>query len=372
MSEHTIRAVTLAALAGLAACADSGKKFNQWAAPFAELGLVPVEPPNEDLRVGDLFVYPVDPEGERGGSTRTVDRRIGAVGRWASLPVPTALEQEYADRPSLPPTPAWTELRAESRLWPEATTSGGESIFAPGGIPVRLRVVSIPSGARAIGVELVEAMIPSEVVSLTTGKAWQDTKGITITVGSAELYSLSLDALLALLVEEAGDPDERGYVLKSAYRSRLPLVSQLGSGHVWVRVISEVLYVRSMDITIDAVQIDDMQDVPPPDLTAAPKPQETVQVDGDPLLQPFERAGKINRLLADSGTDQTPGVVTRIVSATDSGVTIRRIWQYPIAIAVRGLTLEVQSGTGEIVRIGTLGEPWSNRPLASAPAPEEE
>ncbi|TDJ59160.1 MAG: hypothetical protein E2O40_00480 [Planctomycetota bacterium] len=361
--------ITFSVLATLSACADSGSVRSEWAAPFKRLGLVPVEPPNEDVRVGDLFVYPIDPEGEQGGSTRNVDRRIGAVGRWASLPVSTELDQEYANRPSLPPTPAWTE----DQPWAEATTPGGESIFAPGEIPVRLRLVSIPSGARSIGTDIVETMIPSEVISLTTGEQWQDTKGITITVASAELYSLSLDALLALLVEETDDADGRGYVLKSVYRSRLPLVAQLGSGHVWVRVISEVLYVRSMDIAIDAIHLDDMEDVPPPDLTAAPKPPpEVAHMDGDPLLQPFERAVRINQLLAESGTDQTPGVVTRIVSATDSSVTLRRIWRYPIAIAVRGLTLEVQSGTGEVVRIGTLGEPWPNRPLSSAPAPAAE
>ncbi len=368
-----IQAAALGAMAMLSACADSGPSRAQWAAPFERLGLVPVEPPNEDLRVGDLFVYAVDPEGERGGSTRDVDRRIGAVGRWASLPIATELDKEYERRPSLPPTPAWTELRTEGRPWPEATTPGGESIFARGGVPVRLRHVTIPSGARAVGTELVEAMIPPEVVSLTTGDQWQDTKGITITIGSAELYSLSLDALLALLVQETDDADGRSYVLKSEYRNRLPLVAQLGSGHVWVRVISEVVYVRSMDIAIDAIHVDDMEDIPPPDLTAAPKPPpKKAPVEGDPLLQPFKRAGRINQLLAASGTDRTPGVVTRIVSATDAGVTLRRIWQYPIAVAARGITLEVQSGTGAVVRIGTLGEPWPNRPLASAPEPPAE
>ena len=224
-----------------------------------------------------------------------------------------------------------------------------------------------------MGTDFIDAMIPAEVVSLTTGTQWQDTKGLTVTVGSAELYSLSLDALLALLVEESGEGDDRGYVLKQAYSARLPLVAQLGSGHVWVRVISEVLYVRSMDIAIDPVQIDDMEDVPPPDLTSAPAPpSEEPKLEGDPLLQPFERAGKINRLLADAGVDQAPGVVTRVISATDSGVSIRRIWQHPIAIAVRGLTLEVQSSTGAVVRIGTLGEPWSNRALASSPEPPAE
>jgi hypothetical protein len=187
------------------------------------------------------------------------------------------------------------------------------------------------------------------------------------------LYSLSLNALLALLVEESGDGDDRGYVLKSEYSSRLPLIAQLGSGRVWVRVISEVLYVRSLDIAIDPVHIDDMDDLPPPNLTAAPPPPpDAPTFEGDPLLQPFERAGKINVLLANAGVDQSPGVVTRVVSATDAGVTVRRIWQYPIAIAVRGLTLEVDSGTGGVVRIGTLGKPWSNRPLATAPEPQAE
>jgi len=375
-TEHiptAFRAVTLAALATLSACADSGASRGQWAAPFERLGLVPVEPPNEDLRVGDLFVYTVDPEGERGGSTRNVDRRIGAVGRWASLPVATALEREYEQRPSLPPTPAWTEFHAEGRPWPEATTPGGESIFAPGGVPVRLRHVTIPPGGRVVDTKSLDAIIPPEVISLTSGDEWQDAMSITINVGSAELYSLSLDALLALLVEETDDADDRRYVLKPEYRRRLPLVAQLTSGRVWIRVISDVLYMRSVDIAIVAVHIDDMEDIPPPDLTSAPKPpSEMASIEGDPLVHPFERAGRINRLLAASGTNLTPGVVTRIISASDSGATLRRIWQYPIAIAVRGVTLEVQSSTGEVVRMGTLGVPWSKHPLASAPKPPVE
>ncbi len=362
------RPATLGALLTLSACADSNKR-TEWAAPFERLGLVPVEPPNEDLRVGDIFVHAVDPEGERGGSTRTVKATIGTVGRWASLPAQTDLEQEYERRPSLPATPAWTALRAEGRPWPEATTSGGESVFAIGGVPVRLRHVSVPSGARAVGTDFVETMIPAEVISLTTGEEWQDTKGVTITVGSAELYSLSLDALLGLLLEENDDEDGRGYRLRQEYRSRLPLVTQLGSGHVWVRVISEVLYVRTMDIAIDAIHIDDMQDVPPPDLTSAPKPPPEKLDPGDPLVRPFERAARINQLLADSGTDHTPGVVSRVVSASESEVTVRRIWQYPLAVAARGITLEVRSDTGAVVRLGTLGQPWSDRPLASAPEP---
>ncbi len=90
------------------------------------------------------------------------------------------------------------------------------------------------------------------------------------------------------------------------------------------------------------------------------------------MLRPFERASRINQLLAESGTDHLPGVTTRIVNVGDSGVTLRRILQYPVAIAARGMTLEVQSETGVVLRMGPIGTPWPKGPAPAAAPPADE
>ena len=360
-------ALATGVLTTLSACADSSPNRVQWAEPFERLGLVPVEPPHEDLIVGDLFVYSADPEGQRGGSTSTVQARIGHVGRWSTLRVSATLDEEYGQRPSLPPTPGWSQGRSTGRPWPQPSSSEGESIFASGGVPGRLREIDLPSSGMSIGDETVEALIPAEVINLTTGDSWKGQKGVAVRAGSAESYSLSLDTLLSLLLEETPDGSDRRYLLKESYRSRLPLFAQPGSGRVWIRVISEVVYIRSLDITVQSVVLDEIEDVPPPDLTAAPTPAKAPPK-GDPMLRPFERASRINKLLAESGTDHLPGVTTRIVNVGKSGVTLRRILQYPVAIAARGMTLEVQSETGAVLRMGMIGTPWPKGPAPAAPA----
>ncbi len=363
---QAVCAVASGVLATLSACADTSPTRVQWAEPFERLGLVPVEPPHEDLIVGDLFVYGADPEGQHGGSTRTVQARIGHVGRWSTLAVSGPLDDEYTQRPSLPPTPGWSQDRQDrptGRPWPQPSSPAGQSIFAAGGVPGRLREIDLPSSGMAIGDQTVEALIPAEVINLTSGDHWKGQKSVVVRAGSAESYSLSLDTLLSLLVDETPGAGGRRYVLKESYRSRLPLFAEPGSGRVWIRVISEVVYIRSLDITVQSVMLDEIPNVPPPDLTAAPRPAKAAPK-GDPMLRPFERASRINQLLVESGTDQLPGVTTRIVSVGDSGVTLRRILQYPVAIAARGMTLEVQSETGAVLRMGPIGTPW---PRGSAP-----
>ena len=55
-----------------------------------------------------------------------------------------------------------------------------------------------------------------------------------------------------------------------------------------------------------------------------------------------------------------------IMEVTDKSITLRRVWPRPLAIGVRGLTLEVDPRTGAIVRLGPMGAPL---PKASRPPP---
>ena len=75
----------------------------------------------------------------------------------------------------------------------------------------------------------------------------------------------------------------------------------------------------------------------------------------DPAYAAFVRANAINELLIESDADDLPGGFLRFVSITDDSVTVRRIWQRGLAIGARGLTLEVDKTTGEVMRSGNMG-----------------
>jgi hypothetical protein len=75
----------------------------------------------------------------------------------------------------------------------------------------------------------------------------------------------------------------------------------------------------------------------------------------DPAFAAFVRANAINQILIESDSDDLPGGFLRFVSVTDDSVTVRRIWKRGLAVGARGLTLEVNKDTGEILRSGHMG-----------------
>ncbi|MHC4766661.1 MAG: hypothetical protein ACYTF2_16330, partial [Planctomycetota bacterium] len=126
--------VTRVALAGaLAAAAGCGRPSGsrlaiEWATPFSDLGYVLVDPPQEDVRVGDVFVYAANPEPR---STSAADEarseKMGTRGRWLTLPVLGDVENDYQQRPEWPQTPI-RATEAGERSWSEATSTGQQGI----------------------------------------------------------------------------------------------------------------------------------------------------------------------------------------------------------------------------------------------------
>jgi hypothetical protein len=343
----------------------------EWATPFGELGYVLVDPPQEDVRVGDVFVYAVDPEPRSiSAADEARSQKIGTMGRWLTLPVLDDVEREYRERPEWPQTPL-ASAEAGERSWSEPTSSGEQGIFAPQPVPNRLRDVTLAWMTATIsGREEASATVPSELINLTKGTSFDDYKGITVSVGSAEMYALSLDTVLTLLVDEDTTGDQAQYVLKEQYRRFLPLAALSDSDTVWIRVVSEVVYMRSMDYSVETAQPpDEVEDIPPPEMTTAKPPAPTIVLapGEDPAVIPFQRAGEINRLRMAANNDRLPGGVSRILSVTDKSVAMRRIWSRGLAIAARGLTLEVDKSTGAVLRLGAIGAPLPKRQQQTAP-----
>jgi hypothetical protein len=59
--------------------------------------------------------------------------------------------------------------------------------------------------------------------------------------------------------------------------------------------------------------------------------------------------------------------VSKILSVTDKSVSMRRIWARGLAVAARGLVLEVDKSTGVVRRLGAMGAPMPKSQQKSAP-----
>ena len=77
----------------------------------------------------------------------------------------------------------------------------------------------------------------------------------------------------------------------------------------------------------------------------------------DPTYGAFRRAHAINDLLITSDSDDSPSSFVRFVAVTEDMVSLRRVWHRGLGIAMRGLTLEIEKGTGAVLRSGAMGQP---------------
>ena len=401
-------AVAVICAAGAGGCSQplpTGQFLDEWAQRLDTMGLVPVMPPREDLRVGDMFALSMD--ASRATSLkqqRAFAREVAAVTRWDTIPVLTALAEEYRQRPSWPRTPDSYLLptaEGEPSAWEEPEAHSG-SIFDPEEVTTRLRIV---------GVELfttvsftgsgLDNIIPTEAATLITGDANSNIMAVTMRAGSAESIALPMDDVIGLLTEPTAGETVAQYRLKLPYRDRLNFVADPAKSRVWLQVVTEVVYIRSADFAIrlknetpadddvsaaellphvieaetgpteapagDAPAGEEGQDQgeQPSDEDEAPAEPPTVSESVrtyavaklDPLYGAFLRANAINEILEDMDADDVPGGTTRFLSVTDESVALRRIWPRGLAIGVRGLYLEVDATTGDILESGTLRWP---------------
>ncbi len=331
------------------------ERNSAWVEVIRQVGLVPILPPREDVRVGDIYVYPVDPEGESASAEAS---RLSALSRWSAVPVLEKLDSEYKERRAWPRTPEGFLQVAQdldSRAWPEAVEESDTSVFSPEAQPKRLRLFGLtPFASMTFTSGDLNRLIPSEVVNVILGTAWRDVKTITLRPRGAESYSLSMAGLIDLLLDEIPGGERTAYGLKDEYRRHLSFVADAGSESVWIRVISEVLYFRALDVIIRTEEEFDEDDaVQASELTAVDTEPDSIGTEGtealDPALGPYARADAINQTFIHSHADEYPGSFMRFLAVTDDSVSVRRVWQRGLAIAVRGLTLEVDTKTGRVL-----------------------
>jgi hypothetical protein len=435
-STNTLMGLPIAAVAliGFGGCTTSQPTssvatkivfLQDWTQRMDYMGYVPVLPAIEDLRVGDMYVYSVNPLDARSDKERQVAaRQIAATTRWGSLPVLGDLADEYQQRPAWPKTPdvyLASGAAAGTEDWREAESLDGRSIFNPQETTTRLPAVGLEnfmtvsfSGAN------LESIIPSEVATLITGSATPETLAVTIRAGSGESYALSMARVISALTEPAAPPpvaapavaDATGevdgappaappppptYRVKQPYRDHLDFVGGPGRDRVWLHVVTEVIYIRSADIAIrvkaetpkdDEVAPHELAQGPPPAVQAGaePKADETEPAEGeqpaaekpaapssgpqtgltayaatqlDPVYGAFVRADAINQRIEEMDVDNLPSGTVRFLAVTDESMALRRVWPRGLAIGVKGLFLEVDVETGNILSGGAMRWPVS-------------
>ena len=82
---------------------------------------------------------------------------------------------------------------------------------------------------------------------------------------------------------------------------------------------------------------------------------------GNRRVVPVARARALNEQMRKSGTDILPDGFVRFMAVSDEAVTVRKVWRRPIAIGVKGVTLEVDKYTGDVLRMGYMGSPLRKR-----------
>jgi len=309
-------------------------------------GLVGVFPPREDVRVGDVHLYLSDPDGDDHVS-------LYQAPRWSYLPSSELLREGYRLRPEYPATPSGylqTQVTPDGRVWPEPI---GEPGFLEPGAPIdRLRSIHLPTFAhyRSEPGELPPSWGLHEVLE----ESYDDWEVIRVRIESAETANLALEDAVRAYLERR----DSNFYLPESLRQNLRAFAPDDLRTVWVRIVTEVIYMRAMRVTIVRSVPDlypDFDEVSSAELGDNEADLDISEEDLDPTYAAIARASAMNRKMIESGTDVLPDSFIRFLSVSDDATTARRVYRRPIAIGVGGLSLRVNAQTGEVEKLRLIG-----------------
>ena len=269
-----------------------------WERAITDFGGFVVTPPTEDVALGDVFLFPAPPiAGERRDVSGTAD-----LLRWRTLDLDEVTSDQSPTRGNLERADPSEEGGADQRS------------------SVALRLASRVE----IDPEDIEAWLPLEAMALVDLPTSGDRLSMGVQFGDAAVESVPARPVLDSLLARPGE------TLRFA-----PLLADQESGFAYVAVVTEVLRARTIEVTLRARGTD------PPD--------------GEPRgVEAIRRANELNRALRSTSSGEA---VVEFVAVADDAITVRRRWPTPLALAVRGLTVEVDAESGTVLRSGPLGEP---------------
>jgi hypothetical protein len=325
--------------------------------------VAPVVPPREDVRVGDVHLYLSDPDGSDPLS-------LYAMPRWSHLPSSELLRANYRDRPENPPTPT-DYLRTGStggdREWRESIA---EPESADPRAPSRLRSLQLPSFT--IYKEDHKGTLPTNWgLQLALDDSYTDWRHVRIRVEAAETTGLALEDALRAYLERRSS----GFYLPESLRQNLRALAPDDLETVWIRIVTEVVYMRAMQITVVSGSefdiIDD--DVSAVELGEPDDEAGSKDEDLDPTYAGIARANALNQKMIASGTDVLPDGFIRFINVSEDAISARRVYRRATAIGVAGLSLTVDPATGAVERVRLIGHglAGAGRPEPEAPDADE-
>jgi hypothetical protein len=433
---------SLTGLTLLSGCArkdyQPGFVYRDWSLRMSEMGIYPIFPPREDVVVGDVYLLPTHPYdsallerlgglGNAGLHIYYFDKILAAdrsdeygVASDGLVTLDQVLLRHYKSRPSLPDTIAVPDLTGIPKLTGIPDPPTPENVFSPQ-VPIRTRQVGFPEfTVTTVDEGALAALVPIEAFSVNLGFSYANVSRISFKVPQAESYALTTDRLLTgflkdnILIENA--PGAPRYFLRAAdadhpgllapYSARLarshfneaigqalsrlakrsPMearklrdASQETADTVYLAVIQEVFYARSIDISIgfrsgrafrgevepfspaDLAALDKIGrrptaaagDQPEGEGEGEPEPPaaeeaEEPAVPASPALvdvqaddDAFEMARKLRELNLGQ-TTHLPGGSMSVISVADRTIGLRRTFERPIAVGARGTLLRLR------------------------------
>ncbi|MFM9958179.1 MAG: hypothetical protein ACKVZJ_08875 [Phycisphaerales bacterium] len=235
----------------------------------------------------------------------------------------------------------------------------------------RLRLVGFPEFATASFTQGdLSALIPIEAFSLGLNVSASQVNRVSVKVPAAESYGISTENIIPIIADEVTVNGERRWKLKeslvNASRFRLQ-PSTTDTTKAYFRVVTEVYYARALDVSVFASNsfgVRAQLAAPIPTAPAAsasapqnPQPEEPSEQPGslDSFKQPDidtsglrspEGVRALESIKQRIGTTTSvPGGQMQLVSYNEKSVGLRRIWDRPVAIGFRGLTIKVNLDT---------------------------
>jgi len=238
----------------------------------------------------------------------------------------------------------------------------------------RLRLVGFPDfSASSFSQGDLSALVPIEALGVGLNISSTNVRRVSVKIPAAESYGLSTKTLLDKIMIWNG----KSWGLTKDFQSLLPAASAqtgdlTGTRKIYLRVLAEIYYARAMDIGVYAGKSFGMRTQvanPTDKIGAQKKGSEDSKL---PAMAPTDisttAAGSpgvtslVDGLQSRLGVTQTvPGGSVQVVNASDSSVGVRRVYDRPVAIGFRALTISVSSAGGiykiEGVDIGSTSVP---------------
>lgn len=342
----------------LSACneAGDGVVVREWSKSMRELGIYPVFPPREDLYAGDIFVSQVD-AAPPPSSLQTGLPPLGLF--FSSIDINLFAKAHYLHRPEFPASAASIPV--------------GSNVFDPPRAQSRLKTVAFPFflKATASGAE-VGALIPVDLLPWKAGLGLKSVKSASVTVSSAESYSIPWLQIDDLLTDENGQfaiPTNRGRAVSSEETVKSLRKVAIGSDgkaatHIDVTVISEVFYARTFDVTLhissDAA-LSIAGEIPSPAQAASNRAAavasgistdassnsasaaSAVAAAETATSVAAAEAAKLQNLIdkAKNLAPLTPGISAGVSMSSTGDIGLRRTYDRPIAIGYRGVRYRI-------------------------------